>query len=426
MFRSILARVILSLGYAAALMVSRLWRIRPRRCKTTDRNIVVTGTFYNHNWFLSHARPLAKCVEGGTVVFVADAPLAAPDGVRFVCPPRWISRIVGRALAKSLWLFVAGVRYRPGMFMGYHLFPGALSVLIAARVFGRSAGYQMTGGPIEIIGGGCHAENRLLSALRTPSAMVERLAVALVREFDLVVVRGSKAKRFLADRKVCRPPVIITGSIEPPPDVDLSDRTYDLIFVGRLTEIKQPDHFVAVVASVARTLPNVRAVVVGDGPSSAAVQRQAADLGVSGNIEFAGRRDDVPAWLAKSKVFVLTSRSEGLSIAMAEAMGHGLPAVSARVGESSDLVVDGVTGWLVTPNAIDEYADRIVALLSDDALRGRMSRAARAAAIELASVDNVAGRWRAALDGLVTDRSATEGPGEQTPPPAKTERIWQR
>jgi phosphatidylinositol alpha-1,6-mannosyltransferase len=97
-------------------------------------------------------------------------------------------------------------------------------------------------------------------------------------------------------------------------------------------------------------------------------------------------------------VFLLTSRSEGLSIAMVEAMAHGVPVVCSDVGELSDLVVNDRMGWLVRSDSPEEYAERVLALLQDDALWRCMSTEARGAAEKSVSVDRVAQRWRDAFD----------------------------
>ncbi len=360
----------------------------------------MTGTFYHRGWFLSHARPLSRCGVSEIIV-VADEPLEAPPRVRFACPPRWASVVLGRALSKLIWLVVLGLRAKPDVVMGFHLFPGAMSALIAARLVRAAACYQMTGGPVEIIGGGYQAENRVLRQLRGASPGLERLATAVVREFDLIAVRGNKARRFLLDRGVTGHVTVITAGTELPMYRETSHRPVDVVFVGRLAEIKRPRLFVSVVAAVATAQPNVRVVMVGDGPEMPGLKRMAAELGVGRNIEFQGRRENVGDLLNKAKVFLLTSRSEGLSIAMVEAMAHGVPIVCSDVGELSDLVVNDRTGWLVRSDLPEEYAERIEALLRDEALWRRMSTEARRAADESVSVDRVAQRWREAFNFIV-------------------------
>lgn len=366
----------------------------------------MVGTFHNTGWFTSHAAPLAAS-GCRSVVFVADAPLPAPAGVRFACPPRWMGRLLGRAASKLLWLIVVGWRHRPDLYMGYHIFPGALTALIVARLMGRPACYQMTGGPIEVLGGGVHNENRLMSGLARPSAYLERLAMAVVRQFDLVVVRGKGATRFLRERGANGAVAVIPGSVRREFFDTRAERDLDLIFVGRLSEIKQPQQFVEIVAALnlrreteapAQTPPEpVRAAMVGDGPLAESVRRRAEQLGVSGQIQFVGKSRDVMSLLVRSRIFVLTSRSEGLSIAMAEAMAAGVVPVVADVGELGDLVVDDENGRLIAPNDVGAFARAIAQLLSEPERWDECSRAAVESARRYCHIDAVAEQWRERL-----------------------------
>jgi glycosyltransferase involved in cell wall biosynthesis len=348
---------------------------------------------------MSHVIPLTRSGVD-EVIIVTEQPLLPLAKVRFWCPSRWLTRLAGRAVSKFASLLAAGFYLRPDVFIGYHLFPGAISALIVARLLGRAACYQMTGGPAEVLGGGAYDENRLLAKLGRPSRLLENLAMEIVRQFDLVVVRGSKAKAFLVGRGV-RPVTVITGSVTFPKNASVGERAYDLAFVGRLVSIKQPAQFVDVVANLRRLLPGVRAVVVGDGPLLSTIRKRAIALGVEQSIDFLGRREDVENILTRSKIFVLTSRSEGLSIAMAEAMAAGVVPIVANVGDLGDLVTDGVTGFLVTPDNVLEFVQRAALLLQDSELWACQSRAAREAASRHAGVEVVAAKWTQSLTKLV-------------------------
>ncbi len=392
MLCSLAARVVLLTSFGVALFVARMGRVFSRRRHAPARCIVATGTFYSRNWFLSHAVPLSQSGVDN-VVFVADEPQAGVAGLHFACPPRWVSKLLGRALSKFIWMVVAGFRYRPDLYMGFHIFPGALTALIVSRLFGRPACYQMTGGPIEVIGGGFSAENPVMKLLDGASKRLERWALSVVREFDLVVVRGRRAAEYLASHGVARV-AVITGSVEVPPIAEPRGRPIEMVFVGRLTEIKQPEQFLEIAARVKEHRRDLRAVVVGDGPELPRLGDLSVARDLADNVSFLGQLDNVAEILKQSKVFVLTSRSEGLSISMLEAMAWGVPVVAADVGELGDLVVNGQTGWLVHPGAIDDYRRRIVELLDDEDLRCRLSSNARVAAKAAASRENVAARWR--------------------------------
>lgn len=398
---SLVAYGVLLAAYALTLLAAAVGALIPHRRWRRTGCIAVTGTFHNPGWYLSHVVPLSRSgVE--EVILVVDEPQAPLERVRFVCPPRWVAKVLGRAVAKAVWMVVAGLCYRPDLYMGYHILPGACSALVAARLFGRPACYQMTGGPIEILGGGLHNESWLTSSLARSSPFLERLATAVVRQFDLVVVRGTKAKAFFATRGPNGVVAIIIGSVrlrrQP---ATATERPFDLVFAGRLTEIKQPLQLVEITAAVRRCIPSLRAVVIGDGPLMDAMRQRAAELQVGDRILFHGKCEDTEPIIARSKVFVLTSRSEGMSIAMAEAMAAGAVPVVADVGELSDLVEDGINGFLVEPNNLEQHAERIIALLSDPGLWQRYSAAARESAARTCSINVVSEQWRHHLEEVV-------------------------
>jgi glycosyltransferase involved in cell wall biosynthesis len=154
-----------------------------------------------------------------------------------------------------------------------------------------------------------------------------------------------------------------------------------LLSVGRL---KYPKDGAALLRAAA--LLGERAFeleLVGDGPDLAELQALHGELGLDGRVRFAGGRDDVPDLLARSAVFVLSSRSEGLPISVLEAMAAGLPVVASDVGGLREQVVDGETGYLVPAGDPQALADALARLLDDPGLRRRLGDAGRARAEEL-------------------------------------------
>lgn len=386
--------------YGFTWLVAVLGRAIPRRPWKPTGRIMVTGTFFNPNWYLSHVTPLARSGVQ-EVILVVDEPQLAIKGVRFICPPTWVARLLGRSAAKAIWMIVAGIRYRPDLYMGYHLAPGACSALVAGKLFGRPSCFQMTGGPVGLEGGGYAAIDSIEGTLGRPSNLIEALSLAVVRQFDLVVVRGNKTKEYLKAHDIRGPTDIITGSVRSCMQPQEADRDIHLSFVGRLVPVKQVEQFIEIVEAVGRVIPSIRAVIVGDGPLMAEMKEYASRLGIMNNVEFLGKREDVETLLACSKVFVLTSISEGMSIAMAEAMRAGVVPVVANIGELSDLVADGVNGYLIEPNMIDKYAQRAISLLSDEALWTQFSGRAREAARKHCGIEAVTEKWRRSLGAVI-------------------------
>jgi glycosyltransferase involved in cell wall biosynthesis len=404
----LLARTAAGAAYAAVLAVAALFPRAGRRAWTRRGCVLVTGTFHNPGWYASHLRPLSLA-GAGTVLVVADGTHADIAGVRVLPPPRWLARLLGRAGAKLLWIIALSVRHRPDLYMGYHILPNSSLALVAARLFGRPACYQMTGGPVEIVGGGYRSlGNALLGRLRVPSPRLERLALRVARAFDLVVVRGTGGAAFLAARGLRG--AIVPGSVDGTRFRGAGERSFDLAFVGRLAPGKQPLEFVEIVAAVARRGRAVRAVILGDGPLRGEVERRVADLGLEGRVEIAGQVAHVADVIARARLFVLPSLSEGLSIALAEAMMAGCVPLAARVGDLGDLVADGVNGYLLDPRDRDGFVARAVALLEDEAAWGRLSASASASARAHMDLAHVATLWRARLHETIVRAGGVPAP----------------
>jgi glycosyltransferase involved in cell wall biosynthesis len=87
--------------------------------------------------------------------------------------------------------------------------------------------------------------------------------------------------------------------------------------------------------------------------------------------------------------------------------------VVADVGDLGDLVIDGVTGFLVTPNNVSEFAHRAALLLQDPPLWARQSHAATEAARRQTSVDVVTAKWTESLSRLIATSASSPGAGEK-------------
>ncbi len=400
--RRLLAQGVLWTVYRLTAAFSFLLARRGQGHWQPSGRILVIGTFHNPNWFHAHITPLTQSGID-EIILVTDAVVDPLPGVRYVCPPVWTTKLLTRAGAKFFYALVQGVRFRPDLFMGYHIFPAAISALIIARICDRPACFQVTSGPLELEGGGWHAENVVLTALGGPSLWVESAVHAVCREFDLIIVRGSKAADYIRRLGYQRRLAVITGSMEEPVVTrDFQQRSIDLIFVGRLTEYKRPDRFLRVVAKLVEKYPHLHVSMVGDGPDRAALETMAGDMQITENISFLGRRSDVPALLLDARVFVLSSRWEGLSIAMIEAMMSGVVPVVADVGDLADLADNQANGFVVEADDVDAYVARIDGLLGNESVWQAFSKNARQAAIASSSRAAVAEKWRSEFRALRT------------------------
>jgi len=142
-----------------------------------------------------------------------------------------------------------------------------------------------------------------------------------------------------------------------------------------------------------------------DNAIAPAMQADAAAAGVADRLRFAGVTRDVPACLRAADVFVLSSRREGLPVALLEAMACGLPCVASRLPGSTDAIIeDGVNGLLTPPGDVEAIANAIERLLRDAAERRRLGAAARATIVQRYSSGSVADRWLDAYQSVMRRR----------------------
>jgi glycosyltransferase involved in cell wall biosynthesis len=162
--------------------------------------------------------------------------------------------------------------------------------------------------------------------------------------------------------------------------------------VGRLWVEKGYDDLIAAVALARSRVPDLRCVILGDGPQEAHLRSVIAERGLEAHVLLPGRRRDVADVIRCLDVAVLSSRREGSPLAMLEYMAAGAPIVATAVGGVPELVHDGEHGVLVPPSDPSALAAAIVRLVADPALARRLGDAARARQRERYDLDVVVGR----------------------------------
>jgi glycosyltransferase involved in cell wall biosynthesis len=160
------------------------------------------------------------------------------------------------------------------------------------------------------------------------------------------------------------------------------DRGPIVACVGRLVPFKGIDTLLHAAVHVLARRPETQFVVLGGGPLEAELRATSQHLKLA-RVHFTGFRPDdrdVLRLLRLADVFCLPTRREGLGIAFVEAMAMGVPVVGPRLPPVSDVVADGETGLLVTPDDANAYAEAILRLLESSDLRQGMAQAGRARA----------------------------------------------
>lgn len=152
-------------------------------------------------------------------------------------------------------------------------------------------------------------------------------------------------------------------------------------FSGRFSEEKAPDIFVEV-AKLCSECENLRFVMTGAGPLTEWISEKVQALPAEVRFEFAGLVDDVDQYLGLYDILILPSRFDGRPLVVMEALACGVPVIASSVGGLSDLVSDGINGYLVPPADTRTIADRIIRLSENRPLLATLKVGARKMAEE--------------------------------------------
>jgi glycosyltransferase involved in cell wall biosynthesis len=297
--------------------------------------------------------------------------------------PRWIVRLV-RLVRRERWDIVH--THAP--------LPAAV-----ARLAARSATRVV------------HTEHNVWDRYRLPTRL---LNAATWRRNDRVVAVSDGVAASIRPRSRHRPEVevVVQGIDSTQFRAGAADRTEarhrmgvddETIVIGTVGNlVGKKDHATLLHAAASMALPRpIEVVIAGTGPLESELRALASELGVS--VTLLGMRDDVPALLPGFDVFCLSSRFEGLPIALLEAMAAARPVVATAVGGVPQAITDGQDGLLVPAGDRAALASALTLVLEDRSLADRLGAAARDRST-MFGIDRAVTRTAAIYDEL-DDRS---------------------
>lgn len=305
------------------------------------------------------------CYDGGALVKLRSNPL------RYLLVPFLVA-------AQGLAVLARIRDRRVALVHSHWLLPQGFTSALAARLMRRPHLVTVHGGDVFALRG---------RVSRAAKKLVLRLA-------DAVTVNSEATRRAVLEigartDKIVRIPMGADDA--PAPDSARVAAIRDalrgpdgplLAFTGRLVPEKGAADLLEAVAILAGSLPDVRVVIIGDGPEREALERRARALGIERRVHFTGwlAPPDVRAHLHASDIFVGPSRPapdgwvEAQGLTFVEAMLAGLPVVASDIGGIRDAVRDGETGLLVPAGTPAAIADAVLRLAGDPDLARRLAR----------------------------------------------------
>jgi glycosyltransferase involved in cell wall biosynthesis len=207
------------------------------------------------------------------------------------------------------------------------------------------------------------------------------IETAVARLTDKNIAISERTRKGLEELGVCGVRVVPIGiDFKDIERIRAAGKTSEIIYAGRLLGHKNVNLLISALQFVKREIPDVRTIIIGDGPEYMKLKHLAMDLGLHESIKFTGfleNYDEVISLMKSSKVFVMPSTREGFGIAALEANACGLPVVTSnhRMNAVCDLVTEG-TGLICEPS-VEDLSEAIIRVLDE-------STSMRARCVELA------------------------------------------
>lgn len=192
--------------------------------------------------------------------------------------------------------------------------------------------------------------------------IIEKLTLHLTNR---IITVSEKTNRDLQEIRAFKSTVIPNGiNFNEINTIKKSDKDSDVIFAGRLIKEKNVDLLIRAVELIRKKIPEIKCLIIGDGPERKKLEKFVYEKNLSSNIEFAGflaDHDDLISYMKSSKVFVLPSIREGFGIVVLEANACELPVVIVKhkMNAACDLINNGENGF-ISELSDEDLAEKII------------------------------------------------------------------
>lgn len=229
-----------------------------------------------------------------------------------------------------------------------------------------------------------------------PNKVPSKSILRTIRNFlykrysDGVVVQTDDNKNYFNDIK--DKTTVIYNPIEINVDTDNIDKEKLIVSVGRLIPQKNQLMMIEAFSEIIKDYPDYKLIIYGEGSDREMLEDIIRQLNINDSVLLPGNVDDVLEKIKKAKLFLLTSKYEGMPNALIEALCLGIPSISTKVSGANQLIIDGENGYLIDQDDKKELVNKTKLILADEALQKHMSDNAKKLKEEL-SVDKITDKW---------------------------------
>ena len=209
----------------------------------------------------------------------------------------------------------------------------------------------------------------------------KKITYFMYKRIHAVTVTGSKSRQVVINNGISPKRVfILPNSIDIGKFVPFAEtnKKYDIISLGRLSNEKELPSLLRIIKLLSKDKADIRVGIAGKGPESELLMDLIVKMNLQKNVKLLGYVDDIVEFYNSGKVFVITSRTEGLPRTVIEAMACGIPCVASNVGDIEDVIDNDENGYLINNyKDLDSFVFKINSLLKNDSKYVKMSENSR-------------------------------------------------
>jgi N-acetyl-alpha-D-glucosaminyl L-malate synthase BshA len=294
-------------------------------------------------------------------------------------------------LALASRLAEVAERYELDLLHMHYAIPHAVSALLARQMTPRRLPFVTTlhGTDVTLVG----TEPSYLPITRF--AIEQSDAVTVVSDF----LRTETRETFGTQRPIELIHNFVNTELYRPREPLAMARRPRLLHISNFRPVKRVLDCVRILA-VAREQVDCELWMAGDGPDRSPAERLVTELGLSRYVRFLGKQDHIERLIPQCDVLLMPSEREAFGLAALEAMACGVPPVAASSGGVTELITDGVDGFLAPVGDVTSMGQMVASLLASDSRREAAAEAARTTAVERFSTDRIIPEYETLYQGL--------------------------
>ena len=238
-----------------------------------------------------------------------------------------------------------------------------------------------------------------------------KFSIWMMKQSSAVIAVSYSIKQDLLTKKIPKQKIkvihngIALNNYKIKTSTKISSNNLMIVSVGSLRPVKGHRFLILAVKEIIKEFPNIKLLIIGDGPLRNILENLVKKMGLRNNISFLGIKNNVLDIMATSSLIVVPSLSEGISNVLLEAMLIKKPVVATNVGGNPEVVINGKTGLLVEKENPFVLAKAIITLLKNPELREKMGKEGYKRVVTHFNIDKTVAEYEKVYLKLLCEKS---------------------